>query len=33
MLAKPSADLSPNTFAYENQPLVKATGFREYDAR
>jgi len=33
MLPAPSADLSPNTFAYENQPLVKATGFREYDAR
>ncbi|UCI10789.1 phosphomannomutase/phosphoglucomutase (plasmid) [Mesorhizobium sp. B1-1-8] len=23
----------PNTFAYENSALVKATGFREYDAR
>src|ERR1700743_1952616 len=29
----PRADLVPNTFAYENEPLVKATGFREYDAR
>ncbi|MFA7264235.1 MAG: phosphomannomutase/phosphoglucomutase [Caulobacter sp.] len=29
----PRADLLPNTAAYENQPLVKATGFREYDAR
>ena len=29
----PRADLLPNTFAYENEPLVKATGFREYDAR
>jgi phosphomannomutase/phosphoglucomutase len=29
----PRADLRPNTFDYENQPLVKATGFREYDAR
>jgi len=33
MLNAPRADLSPNTFAYETQPLVKATGFREYDAR
>jgi phosphomannomutase / phosphoglucomutase len=33
MLLAPSADLVPNTLAYENQPLVKATGFREYDAR
>jgi phosphomannomutase/phosphoglucomutase len=30
---KPRADLVPNTAAYENIPLVKATGFREYDAR
>jgi len=27
------SDLVPNTAAYENNPLVKATGFREYDAR
>ena len=33
MLDAPRADLKPNTAAYENQPLVKATGFREYDAR
>ena len=33
MLAIPRADLKPNTPAFENQPLVKATGFREYDAR
>jgi phosphomannomutase/phosphoglucomutase len=33
MLPAPRADLKPNTFAYETQPLVKATGFREYDAR
>jgi phosphomannomutase/phosphoglucomutase len=33
MLATPSADLKPNTLAYETIPLVKATGFREYDAR
>ncbi len=29
----PRDDLVPNTAAYENEPLVKATGFREYDAR
>jgi len=33
MLTAPRADLTPNTLDYENQPLVKATGFREYDAR
>ena len=33
MFSKPRADLVPNTAAYENEPLVKATGFREYDAR
>jgi len=33
MLPVPRADLVANTFAYENTPLVKATGFREYDAR
>ena len=33
MLPKPRADLEPNTTAYETTPLVKATGFREYDAR
>src|ERR1700748_3288383 len=33
MLPVPRADLVPNTFDYEVQPLVKATGFREYDAR
>src|SRR4030088_2275176 len=27
------AELSPNTSAYESEPMVKATGFREYDAR
>jgi phosphomannomutase / phosphoglucomutase len=26
-------DLKPNTLAYEQRALVKATGFREYDAR
>ncbi|RAK56854.1 phosphomannomutase/phosphoglucomutase [Phenylobacterium deserti] len=33
MLPIPRADLVPNTFEFETQPLVKATGFREYDAR
>jgi phosphomannomutase / phosphoglucomutase len=33
MLPIPRADLVPNTLAYEIEPLVKATGFREYDAR
>lgn len=29
----PRQDLLPNTADYERFPLVKATGFREYDAR
>lgn len=33
MLPAPRADLVANTAAFENQPLVRATGFREYDAR
>ena len=33
MLPTPRADLKPNTVAFEVTPLVKATGFREYDAR
>ncbi len=33
MLPKPRADLTPNTAAFENTPLIKPTGFREYDAR
>src|ERR1700756_4120255 len=33
MLPTPRADVLPNTLAYEILPLVKATGFREYDAR
>src|SRR6478735_5409092 len=33
MLPRPRADLIANTLDYENSPLVKATGFREYDAR
>jgi phosphomannomutase/phosphoglucomutase len=31
--AKPRADLTPMTVAYETTPLIKPTGFREYDAR
>ena len=33
MLPTPRADLKPNTVEFETIPLVKATGFREYDAR
>jgi phosphomannomutase/phosphoglucomutase len=33
MLAIPRADLKANTLEYEVTPLVKPTGFREYDAR
>jgi phosphomannomutase/phosphoglucomutase len=33
MLPAPRADLVPNTWDFETLPLVKATGFREYDAR
>ena len=33
MLPAPRADLVANTLQYETTPLVKATGFREYDAR
>ncbi len=33
MLPKPKHKLAPNTYAYESLPLVKPTGFREYDAR
>ncbi len=32
-LPSPRADLKANTLAYETTPLVKPTGFREYDAR
>ena len=32
-MQKPRSDLRPNTADYETTPLVKATGFREYDAR
>lgn len=30
---KPRTDLKPNTFEYENAPLITQNGFREYDAR
>lgn len=33
MFPKPKPSLAPNTYAYESEPMVKATGFREYDAR
>ncbi|WP_166144012.1 phosphomannomutase/phosphoglucomutase [Methylosinus sp. RM1] len=33
MFPTPVSDLAPNTYAYETTPLVKPTGFREYDAR
>ena len=33
MFPKPKSVLVPNTYAYESEPMVKATGFREYDAR
>ena len=33
MFPKPEPKLALNTYAYESQPMVKPTGFREYDAR
>ncbi len=33
MFPTPKPALTPNTFEYESEPMVKATGFREYDAR
>ncbi len=33
MFPTPVAQLHTNTYAYESTPMVKATGFREYDAR
>lgn len=33
MYPKPHSSLEPNTYEYESFPLVKPTGFREYDAR
>jgi phosphomannomutase/phosphoglucomutase len=33
MFPTPKPLLKPNTYAYESEPMVKPTGFREYDAR
>jgi phosphomannomutase/phosphoglucomutase len=33
MFPVPKPVLFPNTYAFESEPMVKATGFREYDAR
>jgi phosphomannomutase/phosphoglucomutase len=33
MYPAPKPSLSPNSYAYESEPMVKPTGFREYDAR
>ncbi len=33
MFPTPKPALTPNTFEYESEPMVKPTGFREYDAR
>ena len=33
MLPPTNQDLTPNSRDYERLPLVKASGFREYDAR
>ncbi|MFO1184418.1 MAG: phosphomannomutase/phosphoglucomutase [Bauldia sp.] len=33
MFPRPVETLKPNTFEFETLPLVKSTGFREYDAR
>lgn len=33
MFPTPQPLLVPNTYAFESAPMVKATGFREYDAR
>ena len=33
MFPVPKAQLQPNTYEYESMPMVKPTGFREYDAR
>ncbi|MEL7428903.1 MAG: phosphomannomutase/phosphoglucomutase [Pseudomonadota bacterium] len=33
MFPKPLSAIAPNTHDFENYPLVKPTGFREYDAR
>jgi phosphomannomutase / phosphoglucomutase len=33
LFPQPQPQLSPNSYAYESRPMVKPTGFREYDAR
>ena len=33
MYPRPKPALRPNTYEYESGPMVKPTGFREYDAR
>lgn len=33
MFGRPQPGLEPNTPAFENEPLIAETGFREYDAR
>ena len=33
MFPKPATELASNSYAFETTPLVKPTGFREYDAR
>jgi phosphomannomutase/phosphoglucomutase len=33
MFPRPKPALVPNTYAYESEPMVKPTGFREYDVR
>src|SRR5580704_12359480 len=33
MFPKPKPQLKPNSYAFESEPMVKPTGFREYDAR
>jgi phosphomannomutase / phosphoglucomutase len=33
LFPKPEPKLTRNTAAFESQPMVKPTGFREYDAR
>src|SRR5215468_3414599 len=33
MFPKPKPLLVPNSYAFESEPMVKPTGFREYDAR
>jgi len=33
MYPTPKAQIAPNSYEYESSPMVKPTGFREYDAR